>query len=194
MATAHPHDTPLADVPGETARYEIPDDHAAFVRQSPFAFIMSGSAGAPPDVSPRGDASGFVQVLGKTLLRLPDRIGNNRIDTLRNVVQDPRVALVFLAPQADLALFVGGTARINTDPDVLAGLGANNRLPRSALDVTVLWSDLRPSAAFGAAHFWSPREDLSAVPTLGAILADQVGGMTTAEAEAFVADSYRNRL
>ncbi|GGF68524.1 pyridoxamine 5'-phosphate oxidase-like FMN-binding protein [Azorhizobium oxalatiphilum] len=193
MAPAHPHDTSTANA-ASVAHYELPDDHTAFVRQSPFAFIMSGSADAPPDVSPRGDTPGFVQVLGKNLLRLPDRIGNNRIDTIRNVIQDPRIALVFLAPQEELALFVGGRARINTDPDILAGLASNNRLPRSTLDITVLWSELRPSSAFDAAHFWRPEENLSDVPTLGAILADQVGGMTTAEAEAFVAESYRNRL
>lgn len=186
------HHEPLATA----TRVPLPAEHASFIAASPFLFLMSGAPHQAPDVSPRGDAPGFVRISGDGRLQLPDRIGNNRIDTIRNVLEDPRVALVFLVPRDERALRVSGTAVVRTDPRLLEAFAHDGRLPRSVMEVSVTSSRLDRSSAFARSGLWAADAALgaAAIPSLGAILADQVGGMTQAEAEGFVADSYRNRL
>ena len=170
-------------------------EHARFIASAPFVFLMSGSPDEAPDVSPRGDAAGFVRVVDGIRLQLPDRLGNNRIDTIRNVVQDPRVALAFIVPGDDRILFGTGRAEILTDPMLLAPFAHNDRPPRSVMDITVTSSSLQPSSAFAASGFWTPDTGpAAAARSLGEILAEQVGGITKEEGETFVANSYRNRL
>jgi len=169
-------------------------EHIEFIEKAPFAFVMSGGPAAAPDVSPRGDGPGFVRVVDDRWLHLPDRIGNNRIDTIRNVIAEPRVALVFIIPHDQRALYVKGTAAILTDQDVLCRFIVNNRLPRSVMEISVTWSELRETPVFGASSFWVPTGDVSAVPTIGAILADQVRNMTKEAVESLIAESYTNRL
>lgn len=182
--------------PVTATRVPLPAEHASFIAASPFVFVMSGASHQAPDVSPRGDAPGFVRVVGDDRLQLPDRIGNNRIDTIRNVLDDPRVALIFLVPRDERALRVSGTAVIRTDPHLLAAFAHDGRSPRSVMEVSVTSSTLERSSAFARSGLWAADAALgaAAMPSLGAILADQVGGMTQAEAESFVASSYRNKL
>lgn len=178
------------DLPGP-----IPVAHAEFIAGAPFVFVMSGSPDEAPDVSPRGDAAGFVRLVDDVRLQLPDRLGNNRIDTIRNVLRDPRVALAFIAPDDARVLFVTGRAEILTDPALLAQFAYKDRLPRSVMDITITSSSLRPSSAFEASGFWTPeRGPEASALSLGAILAEQVGGITREQGETFVANSYRNRL
>lgn len=182
--------------PVTATRVPLPAEHASFIAASPFVFVMSGASHQAPDVSPRGDASGFVRVVGDDRLQVPDRIGNNRIDTIRNVLDDPRVDLIFLVPRDERALRISGTAVIRTDPHLLAAFAHDGRSPRSVMEVSVTSSTLERSSAFARSGLWAADAALgaAAMPSLGAILADQVGGMTQAEAESFVANSYRNKL
>src|ERR1700752_40658 len=93
-------------------------------------FVVLATAGPEGlDCSPRGDPPGFVRVLDEKTLAIPDRRGNNRIDSLRNIVRDPRVALLFLIPGVGETIRVNGTATISTDPDLIAGFPVNGKLP-----------------------------------------------------------------
>jgi uncharacterized protein len=174
---------------------QLAPDHIAFIAKAPFVFAMSGSPFAAPDVSPRGDAPGFVKVVDSRHLLLPDRAGNNRIDTIRNALQDPRVALVFICLGESRALEVTGTAKILNDPALLAEFEIAERRPRSVMEITVTSSKLKASPALDLSAFWSIEEGHKVkVPTLGEILADQVGGMSKDEMEAMVASSYIHKL
>jgi hypothetical protein len=170
-------------------------DHIAFIEKAPFVFAMSGSPFAAPDVSPRGDAPGFVNVVDSRHLLLPDRAGNNRIDTIRNALQDPRIALVFICLGENRSLEVTGTAKILNDPALLAEFEIAGRRPRSVMEISITSAILKPSPALDMSAFWSLEEGHKVtVPTLGEILAGQVGGMTKDEMEAMVASSYIHKL
>jgi uncharacterized protein len=170
-------------------------DQIAFIEKAPFVFAMSGSPFAAPDVSPRGDAPGFVKVVDSRHLLLPDRAGNNRIDTIRNALQDPRIALVFICLGENRSLEVTGTAKILNDPALLAEFEIAGRRPRSVMEISIASAILKPSPALDMSAFWSLEEGHKVtVPTLGEILAGQVGGMTKDEMEAMVASSYINKL
>jgi uncharacterized protein len=174
---------------------QLAPDHIAFIAKAPFVFAMSGSPFAAPDVSPRGDAPGFVKVVDSGHLLLPDRAGNNRIDTIRNALQDPRIVLVFICLGENRALEVTGTAKILNDPGLLAEFEIAGRRPRSVMEISITSATLKPSPALDMSAFWSLGEGHKvSVPTLGEILAGQVGGMTKDEMEAMVASSYINKL
>ena len=170
--------------------------HAAFVASASLVLLLSATPDAAPDVSPRGDLPGFVRVVAGSRLQLPHRIGNNRIDTIRNLLLDPRVALLFLAAGDDRVLTVQGTARILTDPALLAGFAHNGRAPRSVVEIAVEAAELAHCPALAIAEFWhaEPGDARRGIASLGAILADQVGGMSKEQGEAFVANSYANKL
>lgn len=175
---------------------QLPDEHAFFISSAPFLFLMSGAPDQAPDVSPRGDAPGFVRIVDGSRLQLPDRIGNNRIDTLRNVLKDPRVGIVFLVPRDERVLRVTGTAVIRSDPWLLKEFAYRGQLPRSVMEVSVTSSSLDRISAFERSGFWAENSavESAAMPSMGAIMADQVGGMTKEEAERFVAYSYQYKL
>ena len=110
--------------------------YRALIEASPFAVI--GSVGADGlDVSPRGDAPSFVSVLDDRTLAMPDRRGNNRLDTLRNVLRDPRVALLFLIPGCNETLRVNGRGRISTAPRLLERFAVDGRAPATVLLVSI---------------------------------------------------------
>ena len=94
--------------------------HRAYVEASPFVLLATAGPGGL-DCSPRGDPAGFVRVADPRMLLMPDRRGNNRLDSLRNIVTDPRVGLLFLVPGIGVTLRVNGIAQLSTDPDLLAG-------------------------------------------------------------------------
>lgn len=154
-------------------RKQIPflnEDYQAMVRASPMVVI--GSAGPDGlDSSPRGDAPGFVQILDEHTLALPDRPGNNRIDTLRNVLHDPRVSLLFIIPGICETLRVNGSARVSAEPELLERFAVDGKLPRTVLLVTVEAAFFHCSKAIVRSQLWNPERhlDRSAVPSAGAI-------------------------
>ena len=120
-------------------RKELPlliEPYRALIQASPFVVLASAGPDGL-DCSPRGDAPGFVHILDDQTLLLPDRPGNNRIDSLRNIVHNPQVALLFLIPGVGESLRVNGRAEISLDPELLELGRAQDRLPRSALRIHI---------------------------------------------------------
>ncbi len=145
--------------------------YRAFVEAAPFVALASSGPGGL-DVSPRGDAAGFVAVENERTLLLPDRRGNNRIDTLRNIVADPRVALLFLVPGIGETLRVNGRASISIDPGLLARFAVDGKAPKSVLVVAIERVYFQCSRAVVRADLWNPEKRLrrEALPTAGQIL------------------------
>ncbi len=147
--------------------------YRAFIEASPFmALATSGPGGL--DVSPRGDPAGFVTVEDDRTLLLPDRRGNNRVDSLRNVIADPRVALLFLVPGVGETLRVNGQARISIDPALLARFEVDGKPPRSVLVVNVETVFFQCSRALVRSRLWDPSTqiDRSALPSTGKMISD----------------------
>ena len=140
---------------------------------SPFVVLAtSGPDGV--DTSPRGDAPGFVAVEDEKTLLLPDRPGNNRIDSLRNILADPHVALLFLIPGIGETLRVNGRAAISIDPALLKRFTANDKLPRSVLVISVDTVFFQCSRAIFRSKLWDPAQHVerSSMPSLGRMVAD----------------------
>ncbi len=167
-----------------------------FIALSPFCVLSTAGADGRTEVSPRGDIPGFVAAPDERTLLIPDRPGNNRTDSLRNVVAQPRVGLLFLVPGMNETLRVSGTAEIVTDADVLEPLAMNGRLPVSVLRVTVERAFLHCAKALIRARLWDPAAQVerSSLPTYGQMLADQIRGADAAAIDASLDEAARNRL
>lgn len=168
----------------------------AFIALSPFLVIASASPSGDCDASPRGNQPGFVAVIDEHTLLIPDRRGNNRVDTLENVVGNPHVGLLFLVPGMQETLRVNGSARIVEDPDLLAPLAANGQIPRTGLLVTVEDAYLQCGKALIRSDLWNAEKqiDRSSFPSLGRVLSEQIAGVDAETAECSVEESYRTRL
>jgi len=147
--------------------------YRAFIEAAPFmALATSGPRGL--DVSPRGDPAGFVTIEDEHTLLLPDRRGNNRVDSLRNVIADPRVALLFLVPGVGETVRVNGRAEISIDPGLLARFEVDGKAPRSVLVVHVETVFFQCSRALVRSRLWDPTTqiDRAALPSTGKIISD----------------------
>jgi uncharacterized protein len=152
-----------------------------FIEKAPFAALATiGPEGI--DCSPRGDLSGFVRIHDPKTLMLPDRRGNNRVDSLRNIVRDPRVSLMFLIPGSGNAVRANGRARLSIDPELLASFKVEGKAPRSVMVMTVDEIYFQCARAIVRSDLWNPdkRIDPKMLPTPGQILAEmsenKVGG------------------
>jgi uncharacterized protein len=155
------------------------DKHARdFVARSPFLCIGTQTAEGNADVSPRGDPCGFVKILDDRTLLIPDRPGNNRLDTQANILANPAVGLLFMVPGFDETMRVNGKARITRDPDLLSLLAVNDRLPTTAIVVMVDEVFIHCAKAFRRAKLWDPsqRQDRREMPSLLNIILDQTTG------------------
>ena len=173
------------------------DKHCrTFIARSPFLVIASSDPSGRCDASPKGDAPGFVQVLDEETLLIPDRLGNNRVDTIGNLLERPGVGLIFFVPGINETLRVNGRARITTDPTVLEPLAVNGKTPRSGILVAAEEIYFHCGKALIRSDLWNPERHLrrSEFPSLGRILADQIGGISIEEAERQTAESYKTRL
>jgi hypothetical protein len=153
----------------------------AFIAASPFLILGTvGHDGA--DCSPRGDQPGFVTVADDKTLLLPDRRGNNRIDSLRNVVENPAVALLFLVPGADQTLRVNGRGTITTDPALLSRFTIAGKAPRSVLRIAVDEAFVQCPRALLRAELWNPEKFAGddRVPSMGTLLAAATKGRVDA--------------
>jgi PPOX class probable FMN-dependent enzyme len=166
---------------GEASRRKqvatIPPVYRALIEASPFAVLATTGPGGL-DASPRGDAPGFVQVLDERTLLLPERRGNNRIDSLRNVLADPRVGLLFLVPGVGETLRVNGRARITVDPALLDRCAAEGVRPKCALRIEVDEVFFQCARALIRSNLWAPRPAGAPrpVPTAGEMLAALTDG------------------
>jgi PPOX class probable FMN-dependent enzyme len=144
-----------------------------FIELAPFVVLAtSGDDGL--DASPRGDKPGVVVVEDESTLLIPDRPGNNRFDSLRNILEDPRVALFFLVPGIGETMRVNGRATISVDPELLARFAVNEKQPRAVIVVRVETAFFQCSKAVVRADLWNPDKHLerSALPSTGTILAE----------------------
>lgn len=173
------------------------DRHARrFIELSPFLVISSHGADGLGDVSPKGDAPGFVLVLDDRTLLIPDRPGNNRLDTLSNLMTNDGVGLLFLVPGVCETLRVNGRARVVADEDVLAPTAVRGRLPATGILVAVEEVYLHCAKALVRSKLWEDdhKVERKALPSLGQMIADQVAGIDAGEADARIEDSLKNRL
>lgn len=169
-----------APVAASTAKVSdrLTSDYRRLIEASPFlALATVGPEGL--DCSPRGDAHGLVTIADERTLILPDRRGNNRIDSLRNVIHDPRVALLFLIPGSGTTFRVNGRAVISADTDLLARLAVDGKAPRTALIVTIEECYFQCARAVMRAGLWSPEAhvDPESLPSAGAMLAAITAGV-----------------
>jgi PPOX class probable FMN-dependent enzyme len=155
----------------------ITPDYRALIEASPFVALATiGPEGL--DCSPRGDKPGFVRVADPKTLILPDRRGNNRIDSLRNVVRDPRVALLFLIPGSGTTFRVNGRAVISADPALLDSFTVDGKAPRTAMIVTVEEAYFQCARAIVRSGLWKAEAqvDPTSIPSPGAMLAAMTAG------------------
>jgi uncharacterized protein len=156
--------------------------YRALIEASPFfALATNGPEGL--DCSPRGDPAGFVQVADPKTLLIPDRRGNNRIDSFRNIVRDPRVALMFMIPGCGEVIRVIGQAAISTDPELCGQFVLHGKTPKVVLVVSVERVYYQCPKALVRSQLWEPSTwmDRKALPTSGKILAEITGGRHDAE-------------
>lgn len=155
----------------------ISPEYRALIEASPFMTLSTvGPEGL--DCSPRGDPAGFVHVLDERTVLIPDRRGNNRADSLRNVIRDPRVALLFLVPGVGETLRINGRAVISRDPALLARFEYNGTLPRTVLVVTADRVYFQCPKALVRSDLWNPdkRVDRKSLPSAGQIMASITNG------------------
>ena len=173
------------------------DGHCrAFIAAAPFVVIATADAQGRADASPRGDAPGFVAVTDDTTLLVPDRRGNNRVDTMLNIAENPHVGLLFMVPGVNETLRVNGTALITIDPAVLAPLIALGKMPEAAIVVTVEGAYFQCGKALIRSDLWNPerRIERRSLPTLGRILADEVDLPYGPDLDKAIEEDYRNGL
>lgn len=155
------------------------DTHArAFIAASPF-LILTTAGPAGVDCSPREDAPGFVAVADAHTLLIPDRRGNNRIDSLQNIIANPAVGLIFLVPGVNETFRVNGRATISTDPALRARFEMKGALPATVLVVQVEEAFIQCARALLRSELWNPERHLSrdALPSIGTILETHTGGL-----------------
>jgi uncharacterized protein len=155
----------------------VSEDYGAFIAASPFV-AMSTAGPEGLDCSPKGDAPGFVRIIDSRTLAIPDRPGNNRIDSLRNIVRDPRVALLFVIPGVGETLRVNGQASISDDATLLASFSVNDRVPRTVILVHVASVYFHCSKALLRSDLWNPDKHVprSSLPSAGEIFQHISGG------------------
>jgi PPOX class probable FMN-dependent enzyme len=155
----------------------ITPQYRKLIEAAPFAVIAtSGPEGL--DCSPRGDPPGFVRVVDERTVIVPDRRGNNRIDSLRNLVRDPRISLLFLIPGVGETMRINGRARISTDPKLTESFAMNGKVPKCVLVVTVERAYFQCTKAIIRSKLWDPKSivDRKTLPTPGSILAELTDG------------------
>ena len=161
------------------------DQHCRrIIALSPFCVVATqGPKGA--DISPRGDPAGFVRVLDERTLLLPDRVGNNRLDSLTNLLVNPLIGLLFLVPGVNETLRINGTARITNDARLLAPCAVDNRSPKVGLIVAIDEAFLHCAKALVRSALWdgSRHVERANLPSYAEMLLDHVKGLTGEENE-----------
>ncbi|MEP6640389.1 MAG: pyridoxamine 5'-phosphate oxidase family protein [Gaiellales bacterium] len=166
-----------------------------FIAHSPFVVLATADAEGRQDATPRGGDPGFVHVADERTLLLPDRPGNNRLDSLANLTQRPEVGLLFMVPGVDETLRVNGMAELRDDPGLTRRFEAAGRSPRIVIQITVRQAYLHCAKALMRSRLWEPdaRIDRAELPTMGQMLRDQIGS-GRAETQAEMVERYRGQL
>jgi hypothetical protein len=163
---------PAPDAPAMIKELDhISDHYRRFIEVSPF-MVLATAGPEGLDCSPRGDPPGFVRVVDAKTVMIPDRRGNNRVDSLRNIVRDGRVALLFLIPGIGATLRINGRATLSTDPDVCASFEMEGKLPRLVIVVTAERAYTQCPKALVRSDLWNPARHVpkSTLPSSGEIM------------------------
>ena len=152
----------------------IDENCESFIKQSPFIAIASADLKGNFDISPKGDPSGFVKILDNKTLAIPDRLGNRRADTFMNILQNPKVGLIFLIPGVKETLRISGTAQIITDTKIRELLVYKNKLPNLVMIIHVEEVFMHCAKCIIRSKIWASNNasDLSKVPTLAKSMVD----------------------
>lgn len=195
----------------ETLRelYGIPSDRAIkktqfqlekhainFINHSPFLLISTVNSNGQMDVSPRGGQPGFIKVIDDHTILIPDAKGNNRVDSLENIVETGRFGALFLIPGIDETLRLNGTATVTTNPEYIEYF-SEERIPiKTCIEVKVEETFMHCAKAFMRSKLWSidAQLDRSEFPTMGQILKDQIGGDEIPEKHADMVERYKKDL
>ncbi|MNM21478.1 Pyridoxamine 5'-phosphate oxidase [compost metagenome] len=173
------------------------DPHCiAFIGLSPFAVLATGGAAGQLDASPRGGAPGFVQVLDRHTLLLPDAKGNNRLDSFSNIAETGRAGLLFMIPGVDETLRVNGEASLSDDAALLALFAGERNPPRLVMRLRVAEAYLHCAKALMRSRLWdsAAQVERSVLPSMGQMISDQTGGSATLESQAQMLARYAANL
>ncbi|BCH06724.1 pyridoxamine 5'-phosphate oxidase-like FMN-binding protein [Mesorhizobium sp. 131-3-5] len=174
------------------------DGHCrSFIGKSPFVLIGSSDGAGNADVTPKGDKPGFAATLDDRTIAIPDRPGNNRLDTLENILRNPSVGLLFLIPGMNETLRVNGDARITVDAGLRERLAVDGKEPQSVIVVSVKAAYMHCAKAFMRSDLWKPDTwyDRATLPTLGQILRDQLVVADSAEAtDRWLDEEYKQTM
>jgi len=160
------------------------DEHCRrWIQRSPWLVICSSDAGGRMDISPKGDPPGFVRILDDTTIAIPDRPGNKRFDTLTNVLENPRVGVMFVVPGRDEVVRVGGVAHITKDPELLASMAVREREPVLALIVDIDEAMFHCGKSMIRSGLWEPERwpTVDGLASYAQCLADQAAADETVE-------------
>ncbi|MFT6556589.1 pyridoxamine 5'-phosphate oxidase family protein [Sneathiella sp.] len=173
------------------------EDHGKnFIARSPFLVLSTSGKNGQADASPKGDMPGFVHVPDNQTILIPDRIGNNITDSLRNIIENPEVGLIFFIPGIRETLRVNGPCQILADADLLDRFKEKGKAPRTVLKVTVREAYMHCGKAIIRSDLWGDTHKVSQkdFPSLGKILADQIAGLDGQELDESLEKSYSDRL
>ena len=148
-----------------------------FIALSPLCLIATADATGKQDVTPRGDPPGAFKVLDEHTIALADRPGNNRLDTLKNLLENPEVALIFLLPGVNDTVRVAGTARLSVDPELLASMAVQGKQPKCAIVISVRQAYLHCAKALLRSRLWQPDyvQPRGTFPSISRMVGDQIG-------------------
>ena len=169
----------------------------AFIGRAPFVFVSSSDAEGRMDISPKGDAPGFIKVLDSKTLVIPDRPGNQRFDTFRNLFESPRIGLIFLVPGKRETLRISGTAEVVRDAGLLETMVANGKTPALAIAVHVEEAFFHCAKCIIRSHLWQPERwpSIEGLPTLAETMKDAASIPAPVEIlEGIIKEDEENRL
>jgi uncharacterized protein len=148
-----------------------------YIALSPICFVATADKTGKQDVTPRGDPPGAFKVLDETTLAFADRPGNNRLDTLKNILENPEIALIFLLPGTNETVRVAGTARLSTDPELLSAMAVQGKEPKCAIVVSVRQAYLHCAKALLRSKLWTGEyaQPKGTFPSIARMIGDQVG-------------------
>jgi PPOX class probable FMN-dependent enzyme len=193
LATIYPAPSPRVIA---KARPEIDAYAAKFIGLSPFCVLATSGPDGSVDASPRGGNPGFVHVLSPTQLLMPDRSGNNRIDSFKNILEGSgQLQLIFFVPGIDETLRVGGTGKLSAEPDLLASMEEFGKLPRAVLSIAVREAYFHCGKALMRSKLWSPdtKVERAVLPSIGQIIYDQTT-LGEPEPQAAIEARYKTQL
>lgn len=161
----------------------LDEHHKQFIRRSPFLCLSAVGADGQPSVSPKGDAPGFVEIIDEHTLLIPDRVGNNKVETFENVIDNPKVACIFFVPGLRETLRLWGEAEIFQDPALLERSKVRGKLPEAALLIRVIKAHFHCGKALVRSRLWDPDGHVAPgeFPPFGQVIKDQTRVADSAE-------------